>query len=91
MSWKFTGIDRRSGFNGMWPTAKSIEVRGVTVVDSSGEEPVFHRNVDWNAVNSQLGGSRGRSSTPILVRKAEDAVFYAEDHYGTLASQAPDR
>ena len=89
VSWRFVGIDCRRGFNGMWPTAKQVEVRGVTIVDTSASPWVFHRHVDWNAVNSQLGGSRGRSSTPIPVRSAEDAVFYAVDHFGDAASAAP--
>ena len=80
--WSLVGIDCKTGFNGMWPTAKRIEVKGISVVDASEEPWTFSRHVDWNHVNSQLGGSRGRTSAPFTVRCIEDALFYAADRYG---------
>lgn len=79
--WLFTGVDNGEGFNNLWPTAKVVTVRGVTIVDTSASEWLFHRHVDWNGVSAQLGGSLGRSATPLLVKKPEDARFYAADHY----------
>ncbi|MEL6982581.1 MAG: hypothetical protein AAFO29_09165, partial [Actinomycetota bacterium] len=63
VQWRYRGGDTSPrSFNGLWPTGECIEVRGLTVVDMSGDDWLFHRHVDWNAVNSQLGGSRGRTS-----------------------------
>ena len=63
VQWRYRGGDTSPrSFNGLWPTGECIEVRGLTVVDRRGERWLFHRHVDWNAVNSQLGGSRGRTS-----------------------------
>lgn len=63
VQWRYRGGDTSPrSFNGLWPTGECIEVRGLTVVDTSGPTWLFHRHVDWNAVNSQLGGSRGRTS-----------------------------
>ncbi len=63
VQWRYRGGDTSPrSFNGLWPTGECIEVRGLTVVDISGEAWLFHRHVDWNLVNSQLGGSRGRTS-----------------------------
>lgn len=81
VQWVFVGVDDGKGFNNLWPTAKQITVRGLTIVDRSKRDWAFHRHVDWNAVSSQLGGSLGRAATPLLVKKPEDAVFYASDHY----------
>ncbi len=81
VQWVFVGVDDGEGFNNLWPTAKKITVRGVTIVDRSPADWLFHRHIDWNAVSSQLGGSLGRSATPLLVRSREDARFYAADHY----------
>jgi hypothetical protein len=79
--WRFVGIDNGRGFNNLWPTAKRVTVRGVTIVDRSDEPWQFHRHIDWNGVNAQLGGSLGRSSAPIFVKAPEHALFYAADHY----------
>jgi hypothetical protein len=81
VQWVFVGVDDGIGFNNLWPTAKQVTVRGLTIVDRSEDVWQFHRHVDWNSVSSQLGGSLGRSATPILVKKREDALFYAADHY----------
>ena len=63
VQWRYRGGDTNArSFNGLWPTAECIEVRGLTVVDTSRPRWLFHRHVDWNRVNSQLGGSRGRTS-----------------------------
>ena len=63
VQWLFVGVDCCEGFGGMWNTGRQIEVHGVTVVDTSGDEWIFDRHVDWNSVNAQLGGSRGRAVT----------------------------
>lgn len=81
VQWVFVGVDDGKGFNNLWPTAKTITVRGLTIVDMAAQPWEFRRHIDWNAVSSQLGGSLGRSATPLLVKKPEDARFYASDHY----------
>jgi hypothetical protein len=81
VQWVFEGVDNRVGFNNLWPTAKHVTVRGVTFVDLDARPHQFHRHVDWNGVSSQLGGSLGRAASPLLVKKPEDARFYADDHY----------
>ena len=81
VQWLFVGIDDGKGFNNLWPTAKKIEVRGVTFVELDPEPRRFHRHVDWNGVSSQLGGSLGRAATPLIVTAREDALFYAAHHY----------
>ena len=82
VSWTFKGIDNGRGFNNMWPTAKRVTVFGLTIVDTSTGDDAdgweFHRHIDWNGVNAQLGGSQGRSSAPVLVKKSEFAVGLAE-------------
>jgi hypothetical protein len=85
VQWQFVGIDDGKGFNNLWPTAKTVEVRGVTFVDLDAQPQQFHRHVDWNGVSSQLGGSLGRAATPLLVTKREDALFYAAHHYDVAA------
>jgi len=79
--WTFVGVDNGRGFNNLWPTAKRVTMRGVTIVEMGDEPWLFHRHIDWNAVNAQLGGSLGRAATPLFVRKPEHARFYAADHY----------
>lgn len=81
--WRLRGIDDRAGFNGMWPTGKAVHVHGVTIVDRSVEPWRFHRHVDWNALNAQLGGSRGRTSGPLLVKRPEEATYLAALAYGS--------
>jgi hypothetical protein len=81
VQWVFVGVDDGKGFNNLWPTAKTITVRGVTIVDMGKKNWEYHRHIDWNGVSSQLGGSLGRSATPLLVKKPEDALFYASAHY----------
>jgi hypothetical protein len=82
VAWTFTGIDNGRGFNNMWPTAKRVTVFGLTIVDTSaGDEAEgweFHRHIDWNGVNAQLGGSQGRTTAPLLVKKSAYAVDLAE-------------
>jgi hypothetical protein len=82
VQWQLVGVDDGRGFNGMWPTGKSVCVAGLTVIDRRGEPWLFHRHVDWNLVNAQLGGSRGRTSSPLLVKKPEEAQYLAALHYG---------
>jgi hypothetical protein len=82
VQWTFRGVDDGEGFNGMWPTGKSVRVTGVTVIDLSADPWQFHRHVDWNALNAQLGGSRGRTSSPLLVKKPEEARYLAAVCYG---------
>lgn len=79
--WQFVGVDNGRGFNNLWPTAKRITVRGVTIVEMGSDPWLYHRHIDWNGVNAQLGGSLGRSAAPLFVRKREHALFYAADHY----------
>lgn len=81
VEWRYTGVDNGDGFNGMWPTGKQVVVPGLTIVDTSPDQWLFHRHVDWNTVNSQLGGSRGRASTPLPVKRPDEARFYAALHY----------
>ena len=42
-------------FQGVGPTGRPVTIRGVTVVDRSGPQPLFHRYVDWLEVMGQLG------------------------------------
>lgn len=62
VQWVFEGVDCE-GLNGMWPTGKVVVVRGLTLVDTRTVDLRFSRHIDWNSVNSQLGGSRGRSAS----------------------------
>jgi hypothetical protein len=84
VQWALDGVDDGAGFNGMWPTGKAVRVTGVTVVDRRSNPWVFHRHVDWNSLNAQLGGSRGRTSSPLLVKRPEEAQYFA-----ALAYQSP--
>lgn len=77
VQWVYEGFDCCGGLNGMWPTGKPVSVRGLTLVDTSGEETLFSRHVDWNAVNSQLGGSRGRASTSVRASNIAEATANA--------------
>lgn len=77
VGWRYRGVDDGAGFNGMWPTGKVVTVSGLTIVDTSADEWSFHRHVDWNGVDSQLGGSRGRTSSPVLVKKPDEARYLA--------------
>lgn len=77
VQWALDGVDDGSGFNGMWPTGKAVRVTGVTVVEHANKPWLFHRHVDWNSLNAQLGGSRGRSSSPLLVKRPEEAQYLA--------------
>ena len=46
----------RDPFIGLAPTGAEVEVHGVTLVeDRGGDEPLFHRYVDWVGVFDQLG------------------------------------
>jgi len=83
VGWRVRGVDDREGFNGMWPTGKAVRVHGITVVDRSATPWRFRRHVDWNALNAQLGGSRGRTSGPLLVKRPEEATYLAALAYGT--------
>lgn len=77
VGWRYRGVDDGVGFNNMWPTGKVVTVTGLTIVDTGPEAWLFHRHVDWNGVDSQLGGSRGRSSSPLLVKKPDEARYLA--------------
>ena len=78
VNWTFVGLDVGRGFNRMWPTGKLVTARGVTFLDLS--TGLFQRHVDWNGINSQLGGSRGRASAPLLVKQPEAARQYGANH-----------
>ena len=77
VGWRYRGVDDGAGFNGMWPTGKVVTVCGLTIIDTSSDDWTFHRHVDWNGVDSQLGGSRGRTSSPVLVKKPDEARYLA--------------
>ena len=84
VQWRYRGGDvNPKGFNGLWPTAKRIEVRGLTVVDVGSDPWLFHRHVDWNAVNSQLGGSRGRNSIDWSLGSGSGDPRKAREIYGS--------
>jgi hypothetical protein len=52
--WQYAG--RHSAeFQGVPATDRVVTIRGTTVVDHSGPEPLFHRYVDWLDVMAQLG------------------------------------
>jgi hypothetical protein len=42
-------------FQGLVPTGRALRIDGVTVVDRSGDEPLFYRYIDWTGVIAQLG------------------------------------
>jgi len=42
-------------FNGLFPTGRLLEVKGVSFVDRRGGELLLHRYVDWEGVIAQLG------------------------------------
>jgi hypothetical protein len=84
IQWVYEGVDCQGNLNGMWPTGKAIEVRGLTLVDTTGDEPVFSRHIDWNAVNSQLGGSRGRASSAVRCGNFEEARAMAVEKFESL-------
>jgi hypothetical protein len=42
-------------FNGLFPTGRSLEVKGVTFVDRREGQLLLHRYVDWEGVIAQLG------------------------------------
>lgn len=73
VQWMYYGIDNRQGFNALWPTGIEIRVPGLTVVDMTSDPVLFYRHVDWNEVNSQLGGSLGRTSAPELIKSPDRA------------------
>lgn len=88
VQWTFEGVDCCDGFGGMWNTGKCVEVRGLTVVDMSGDTILFQRHIDWNAVNSQLGGSRGRTAGDAdYVLDFKTARNNAEQAYTDLMAQ----
>ncbi len=39
----------------LFPTGRTLEIKGVTLVDHRGEDPLLHRHVDWGGVIVQLG------------------------------------
>lgn len=54
LAWQWEG--RHIGtLAGVPPTGRSVVVQGVTIVDHRGDEPWFHRFVDWLGVFDQLG------------------------------------
>lgn len=73
VQWIYRGIDNRQGFNALWPTGTEVRVPGLTVVDTKSDPVLFYRHVDWNEVNSQLGGSLGRTSAPELIKSPDEA------------------
>jgi hypothetical protein len=81
VQWELEGIDDGPGFHAMWPTGKKVTVSGLTVVNLGQKPWTFHRHVDWNGLNTQLGGSRGRSSSPILIKGADEARYLAALHH----------
>ena len=81
VAWHLRGVDDLDGFNHMWPTAKEVLVHGVTIVATGTDPWTFHRQVDWNGLNAQLGGSGGRASSPLLVKSSEEARFFAALHF----------
>ena len=42
-------------FQGLFPTNRKLTIEGVTLLDTSGNEPLLHRYVDWVGVIAQLG------------------------------------
>jgi hypothetical protein len=42
-------------FLGLEPTGREFEIHGVTIVVSDGDEPIFHRYIDWANVMANLG------------------------------------
>lgn len=55
VAWEFTGM-HTNPIAGIAATRRRVTVRGVTIVDlDKGDEPLFHRYVDWNGVAAQLG------------------------------------
>ncbi len=81
VAWRFTGVDDLTGFNNLWPTAKRVTVTGVTIVDRRADPWLFHRQVDWNALNAQLGSANGRSSSPLLIKHPDTARELAAWEY----------
>jgi hypothetical protein len=65
LGWTWGGRDT-VGFNGLAPTGREIVVHGVTIVEvREGDDPLYHRFIDWTHVAGQLGlGFIGRTSTP---------------------------
>ncbi len=58
-------VDTQQKSLDVWPTHRQVRVEGVTIVHHMNgnldpAEVTFHRSIDWNAVASQLGTSRGR-------------------------------
>jgi hypothetical protein len=51
--WEYS-VTHTGDFQGIRPTGREIVVRGVTIVDTSGDEPVYHRYIDWADVFAQL-------------------------------------
>ena len=39
----------------LFPTGRTLAIKGVTLVDHRGEDPLLHRHVDWGGVIVQLG------------------------------------
>ena len=54
--WEYSAV-HTGDFQGIRPTGQEIVVSGVTIVDTSGGEPAFHRYIDWVGVLAQLGVS----------------------------------
>ncbi len=73
VAWELHGVDNLSGFNNLWPTAKLVTVTGVTIVDRRPDPWLFFRQVDWNALNAQLGSANGRSTSPLLIKHPDTA------------------
>jgi hypothetical protein len=51
--WQWIGI-HEAKFHGLRPTRQPVDFTGVTILRAEGDELVFHRQVDWLALYTQI-------------------------------------
>jgi predicted ester cyclase len=51
--WRWTGT-HEAKFHGLRPTGQPVDFTGVTILRAEGDGMVFHRQVDWLALYTQI-------------------------------------
>ena len=78
VAWEYRGLERFNPLARDWPR-REVTVRGLTVVVRKGDEPLFHRYIDWAGVYDQLGMVPGRPSIgdaeTLQVERTEGGAF----------------
>jgi hypothetical protein len=82
VAWEYRGRERLNHLarKEFLAGRRDVVVRGVTVVNTSEKEPLFHRYIDWAGVYDQLGMVPGRPSVGV----AQAATIGFDDDHSIL-------